>query len=178
MIDPSLKRVIGQMTYGAYVVACRHGGTTRAYTSTWTYQVSFAEPIVAVSVSPKHDTHGLIAAAGWFAVSILAGDQIEPAQYFSYPGRRFRHVGDYLEELGDVPFVRDCIGWLRCEVVDQVDLVDHTLWFGRVTAVGEGRLDEPALTYSSRKGWRIADTPARQKGESVRDKLLAMLDEE
>lgn len=178
MIEPTLKRVIGQMTYGAYVVACRHDDTTRAYTSTWTYQVSFAEPIVAVSVSPKHDTHELIAAAGWFAVSILAGDQIEPAQYFSYPGRRFRHVGDYLDESADVPFVRDCIGWLRCEVTDQVDLVDHTLWFGRVTAVGEGRLDEPALTYSSRKGWRIADTPARQKGESVRDKLLALLDED
>ncbi|MDH3306953.1 MAG: flavin reductase family protein [Acidimicrobiia bacterium] len=177
MIDPQLKRVIGQMTYGAYVVAGRHDDLVRAYTSTWTYQVSFAEPIVAVSVSPKHETHAVIAAAGWFSVSILAGDQIEPAQYFSYPGRRFGHVGDYLDVSGEVPFVRDCIGWLRCEVVDQVDLVDHTLWFGRVTLVGEGRLDQPALTYSSRKGWRIADTSARVKGESVRDRLLGMLDD-
>lgn len=46
-----------------------------------------------------------------------------------------------------------------------------------MTRVGEGRLKEPGLTYSSRKGWRIADTPARKKGESVRDRLLAMVED-
>jgi flavin reductase (DIM6/NTAB) family NADH-FMN oxidoreductase RutF len=177
MIDAGLKRVIGQMTYGAYVVAARSQGVTRAYTSTWTYQLSFDEPVMAISISPKHDTYPLIEREGWFTASILAGDQIEAAQYFSYPGHRFRHLGDYLEDVQGVPVVRGCVGWLLCRVVEGVPVRDHTLFVAEVEQVGEGRLKEPALTYSSRKGWRIADTPARVEGESVRDRLLEMVEE-
>lgn len=184
MIEPRLKRVIGQMTYGAYVVAARSDGITRAYTSTWTYQLSFEEPVVAISVSPKHDTFPLIDRAGWFTASILAGDQIEQAQYFSYPGHRFRHIGDYLIDVGaggglgveSVPVVDGCVGWLLCGVIERVPVRDHVVFVAEVVDVGEGRLREPALTYSSRKGWRIADTPARSEGESVRDRLLAMVE--
>lgn len=173
-----MKRSLGQMTYGATVVACRRAEVVRAYTSTWTYQVSFSEPIIATSASPKHDTYPLIESEGWFTVSLLAGDQIEPAQYFSYPAHKFRRVGDYLTEIDGRPVVRDCIAWLFCEVFDRVDVHDHTLFLARVEAVGEGRLDQPALTYSSRKGWRIADSPARRPGQSVRDKLLAMVEDQ
>lgn len=177
MIDRELKRALGQMTYGAYVVACARNDQVRAYTSTWTYQVSFEEPVVAISVSPKHDTYELITDQGWFSISILAGDQIEPAQYFSYPGRRFKHLGDYLADVDGTPVVRDCIAWLRAEIFDQKTVRDHVLFFADVVAFGTGRLDEPGLTYSSRKGWRIADKAAREPGMSVRDKLLEMLDD-
>ena len=138
--------------------------------------MAFEGPIIAISISPKHDTYPLIDAEGWFTVSLLAGDQIEPAQYFSYPGHRFKYVGDYLDDADGIPFVRDCVAWLQCEIFDRKTVKDHELLFAEVTKVGQGRLKEPALTYSSRKGWRIADTPARQPGESVRDKLLKMVE--
>lgn len=177
MIDPELKRSLGQMTYGAHVVACRSGDMVRGYTSTWVCQVSFVEPIITASISPKHDTYPLIETEGWFTVSLLAGDQIEQAQYFSYPGRRFKHFGDYFDDVDGLPVIRDCVAWLKADVVDRVELADHVVLMARVVRVGEGRLEEPALTYSSRKGWRIAATPARQKGESVRDRLLARLED-
>ena len=53
MIDPDLKRSLGQMTYGVNVVACSSGGVTRAYTSTWVCQVSFEEPVLIASISPS-----------------------------------------------------------------------------------------------------------------------------
>ena len=177
MIDPDLKRSLGQMTYGVNVIACRSADLVRAYTSTWTYQVAFEEPVIAISASPKHDTYPLIEREGWFTVSILAGDQIEPAQYFSYPAHKFKRVGEYLAEIDGMPVVRDCVAWLRAEVFDLTQVRDHTLFFAEVTRVGEGRLKAPALTYSSRKGWRIADNPARKRGESVRDKLLEMVED-
>lgn len=58
---------------------------------------------------------------------------------------------------------------------DRIDGLDHVLFFARVTAVQEGRLGEPPLVYSSRHGWRIAETKAREAGVSVRDELLARL---
>ncbi len=167
------------------MVAATHDGRTRAYCSHWVSQVSFDEPLVMASVSPRHDTHPLIAAAGWFSVSLLAGDQVEAGQYFSYPGHRFRYVADEHLTIADdgTPFVTDCIAWLRCEVVERVQALgghdgldevplDHDLFFARVTAVGEGRLDAPALLYSARKGWRVEGDKARHAGDSVRDRLL------
>lgn len=178
MIERQLKRALGQMTYGVQVVACSDEGVVRGYTSTWVCQVSFEEPIVVASVSPRHDTFAFIERQGWFTVSLLAGDQIEEGQYFSYPGRRFRHMGDYFEEIEGKPVIRGCVAWLHCEVIDRFPAVDHVLLVARVIEVGEGRIGEPALTYSSRKGWRIADTAARRPGDSIRDRLLERLDKE
>ncbi len=173
------------MMKGVQVVGATHGGVVRAYTSHWVCQVSFEEPIVLASVSPKHDTHPLIAASGRFSVSVLAGDQVEEGQYFSYPGHKFRYVGEeYLEEVDGLPVVRNCIAWLACEVIDRRTAIgghdgyapvelDHELFFARVVAVGEGRLKDPPLLYSSRLGWRVCGEPAREAGESVRDRLLA-----
>jgi flavin reductase (DIM6/NTAB) family NADH-FMN oxidoreductase RutF len=183
MIDQDVKRCLGQMMKGVQVVTATHDGTTRGYCSHWVCQVSFEEPVLLASVSPKHDTHPLLVASGRFAVSILAADQVAEGQYFSYPGRRFRYIADeYLEEVdGGWSVVPGAIAWLGCEVLQRVDLgddaLDHDLFLARVVAVGEGRLREPPLLYSSRLGWRGAGEKAREPGTSIRDALLARLDE-
>lgn len=180
MIDPTVKRSLGQMMKGVEVVGAHHGGVSRAYTSHWVSQVSFEEPIVMASVSPKHDTYPLMVASGVFSVSILAGDQVDVGQYFSYPGRKFRYVVDeYLTTMpgSELPVVRDAIAWLRCEVFQQMTMVDHELLFARVTDVVPGRLKEPPLLYSSRLGWRVTGDKAREPGRSIRDELLERLGE-
>jgi len=179
MIDRDMKRCLGQMAKGVQLVGAAHDGVERAYCSHWVSQISFEEPIMMCSVSPKHDTYPLIEASGRFSVSILAGDQIEAAQYFSYPGRKFKHMApEYLETIDGLPVAKDCIAWLACDIFEKVDdKFDHTLFFARVTGFGAGRLGEPPLVYSSRHGWRIGDTPAREKGTSVRDGLLERLAE-
>jgi len=174
------------MTHGIQVVGARHGDISRLYTSHWVSQVSFDEPIVMASISPKHDTYPLLVASGRFSISLLAGDQLGPAQYFSYPGRKFRYLADEMvTDWEGLPVVVDAVAWMAAEVIERkVSLaavggdvaLDHDLVFARVVSVSEGRLQAPALTYSSRAGWRIADTKAREPGTSVRDVLLARLD--
>jgi flavin reductase (DIM6/NTAB) family NADH-FMN oxidoreductase RutF len=163
---------------GVQVVASSHDGVTRAYCSHWVSQVSFEEPIVLASISPKHDTHTIIEESGWFVVSNLAADQVEAAQYFSYPGRKFNYVApEFLTECDGNPYVADCISWLRCEVTEKLDVkLDHDLFLARITQFGEGRLGEPPLLYSSRLGWRKSGDRAREPGDSIRDRLLARLD--
>ena len=179
VIDRDTKRSLGQMMKGVQVVGAAHDGVSRAYTSHWVCQVSFEEPVLLASVSPKHDTHPLILASGRFSVSILAGDQLEQGQYFSYPGHKMRYVADdYLDERDGLPYVRDCVAWLACAVEDTVvGRYDHDLFFARVVGVAEGRLGEPPLLYSSRLGWRAAGGRVRERGDSVRDRLLARLEE-
>ena len=188
MIDREIKSRLGQMTKGVEVVSARHQGLTRAYTSHWVTQVSFEEPVVMASISPKHDTYPLLRGSGRFAVSILGADQVAEGQYFSYPGRKFRHIADeYLVEADDehpdgpIDVVANCIAWLRCEIFAIEETIggqalDHHLVFGRVVSTGDfGRLKEPTLLYSSRLGWRRCGDAAREKGVSIRDALLARL---
>lgn len=184
MIDRDLKRSLGQMMHGIQVVGAQFEEVQRLYCSHWVSQVSFDEPIVMASVSPRHDTYPLIESSGVFSVSILAGDQVGIGQYFSYPGRKFHHIAsEYVDtwvagpNIPALPVIRDAIAWLRCEVQDRHDVGDHTLFFARVTNVMPGRLGVPPLTYSSRLGWRIASEKAREPGMSVRDDLLKRLAE-
>ncbi len=175
MIDREIKRSLGQMIKGVQVVAACHDGLTRAYTSHWVSQISFDEPIVMASVSPKHDTYPLMIAAGRFTVSILAGDQIREGQYFSYPGRKFKYSAPEFvdhDERGR-PYVPNSIAWLFCETFDRIERFDHDLFLATVVEVREGRLGEPPLLYSARHGWRVTGGNAREKGQSVRDELLA-----
>ncbi len=177
MIDPVIKRSLGQMIKGVQLVGAAHDGVARAYCSHWVSQVSFEEPIVMASVSPKHDTHPLMVGAGGFAVSILASDQVDVGQYFSYPGRRFRYIADeYLDFLPNgMPVAKNAIAWLRCETFEVKPMFDHDLFFARVVEVGPGRLREPPLLYSSRLGWRATGDRAREPGYSIRDALLERL---
>ncbi len=180
MIDRELKRSLGQMVRGVQVVGAAHDGVVRAFTSHWVGQVSFTEPIVMASVSPKHDTHPLITASGRFSVSILAGDQVEAGQYFGYPGHRMRYVADeHLRTEHGLPVVADAVAWMVCEIErSDVGTYDHDLFFARVTAAGTGRLDQPPLLYSSRHGWRVTGPRAREPGTSIRDRLLARVGDE
>jgi flavin reductase (DIM6/NTAB) family NADH-FMN oxidoreductase RutF len=176
VIDPVTKRSLGQMIKGVQVVGAHHEGLSRLYCSHWVCQVAFDEAIVMASVSPKHDTHPLIVASGRFAVSILAADQIAEGQYFSYPGRRFRHLAtEYVEDWDGLPVVPNSIAYLACEWFERVPMADHELFFARVVATREGRLKEPPLLYSSRLGWRATGEKAREAGVSIRDQLLERL---
>lgn len=180
MIDRTIKRSLGQMMKGVEVVAARHDGRTCAYTSHWVTQVSFEEPIVMASVSPKHDTYPLMVASGEFSVSLLAGDQITEGQYFSYPGRKFQHmatemISDWPDDPSAPPIVPNSIAYLRCRILAAQSMEDHQLLFARVEQVLEGRLKEPPLLYSSRLGWRITGEKAREPGVSIRDQLLTRL---
>ena len=167
------------MIKGVQVVAATHNGLTRAYTSHWVSQVSFEEPIVMASVSPKHDTYPLMIESGEFTVSLLAADQISEGQYFSYPGHKFKYAAPEYIEHDDAgkPFVPNSIAWLQCETFDRIERFDHDLVLATVVSVREGRLGEPPLLYSARHGWRITGDNAREKGQSIRDELLARVAE-
>ena len=178
VIDPKLKRALGQMIKGVQIVASTHDGVTCAYTSHWVTQVAFEEPIVMASVSPKHDTHPILAAAGWFTVSVCRGRPGRmPASTSSYPGRKFHYLADeFLTTSEDgFPYLDNCLAWFRAETFERKPMADHELFFARVTHYGYGRLKEPPLVYSSRHGWRRAADKARPPGVSIRDQLLARL---
>lgn len=181
MIDREIKQCLGQMITGVEVVGAAHDGVQRLYTSHWVSQVSFEEPIVMASVSPKHDTHPLMLASGEFSVSVLAADQISEGQYFSYPAHKMKYVAseyvtDWPDDSTGPPIVPNAIAWMRCATFQVTPMEDHELFFARVVEVVPNRLKDPPLLYSSRLGWRVTGDKAREPGVSIRDQLLGRVE--
>ena len=88
---------------GVEVVGAAHGGVQRLYTSHWVSQVSFEEPIVMASVSPKHDTFPLIEASGEFVPVAGSGQQkfVEGRTRWVREPPWLSHGGDhFLQRLG------------------------------------------------------------------------------
>lgn len=177
MIDREIKQCLGQMIKGVEVVGAAHDGVQRLYTSHWVTQVSFEQPIVMASVSPKHDTHPLMIASGEFSVSLLAADQISEGQYFSYPAHKMKYVAaefvsGWPGDPAGPPIVPNSIASMRCKTFRVIPMEDHELFFARIVDVVPNRLKDPPLLYSSRLGWRITGDRARDPGVSIRDQLL------
>ena len=89
--------------------------------------------------------HELLREAGGFAVSLLAGDQIELAQHFArgVPPIAMWH-GVAVREGTRGPLLDGAVGWLECELGGELEAGDHTFFLGRVEHVEPG-LDKPPL---------------------------------
>ncbi|MCK4546109.1 MAG: flavin reductase family protein [Candidatus Eisenbacteria sp.] len=111
---------------------------TNFMTVGWASPVSFAPPILMVSIAPGRHTHDLILKAGEFGVSILADDQKELATLGGTTSGR--DVDKPAQEKVEIlpgeeiraPHIAGARAWLECKVVSHHTVGDHTVFYGKV----------------------------------------------
>ncbi len=110
--------------------------------------LSLDPPLVSVAVSRQAAMHELLADAGSFALSLLAGDQEGLAQHFArgVPPIAMWEGIDLHREQGP-PLLDGARAWIDCALVDEIALGDHSLFVGGVTAVELGRTSGGGLAY-------------------------------
>jgi flavin reductase (DIM6/NTAB) family NADH-FMN oxidoreductase RutF len=121
-----------------------HGCTVSAFAS-----LSMDPPMVLVSLVKNSSVLVAIQTAGRFGLNILGTVHSEVARSFSKhlePQQKFATV-DWAPENG-LPRLRGAIGWVACEVSQQVEGGDHIVLFGSVVSVATGA-GQP-LTYHQR----------------------------
>ncbi len=146
---------------GVVLVTSRLGDRPWGTTVTAFASVSADPPTVLVSLDSEGTSARAIAAAGSFGVSILAADQRALARYASAPGatkflESFAEAG---EEAGTSPVVAGALAHLECKVVGAVQVADHTVFFGRVSAARASSDGAPLLYH--RRAYRTLGGPAR-----------------
>lgn len=97
-------------------------------------------PLVGISIGRQSPFHELLRDSGGFAVSLLAGDQVELAQHFARgvpPIAMWERVGTREGTRG--PLLDGAVGWLECELAGETAAGDHTFFLGRVERAEEGR---------------------------------------
>jgi flavin reductase ActVB len=127
-----------------------HGLTVSAFTS-----VSAEPPMILVVVNTANRAHAMLERPdAAFAVNILGDHQQELSNRFARPGTGDRFAsGCWGEAATGAPVLQDALAWLDCEVVSRTPAGSHTVYLGRVRAIGVPRADGSPLIYWNR-GYR------------------------
>lgn len=141
------RRAVSLFATGIAVVTVRgetissvHGVTINSFSS-----ISLDPPTILISLRPGR-THRLISEHGRFGVSILHDQQKSCSVQFS--GRSSDDFVPDFSMCGDVPVLSSHLACFECEVVERVEIHDHTLFIARVVTC-EATSGAPLLFFAS-----------------------------
>jgi 3-hydroxy-9,10-secoandrosta-1,3,5(10)-triene-9,17-dione monooxygenase reductase component len=132
--------------FGVAVAAVDVDGNRLGLTVSSLVSLALEPPFVGISIARQAAFHELLREAGGFAVSLLAGDQLDLAQHFSrgVPPIAMWHGLDVREgERG--PLLEGAVGWLECELGGELEAGDHTFFLGHVERAEPGAEKPPLL---------------------------------
>lgn len=149
MIDESLfRQTMSHFASGVTVVTTALGERLAGLTVSSFASLSLNPPLVLICIDHAASSHDMIAAAGKFAVNILAEDQEYLSRRFAmHDGAKFVPHSYTLSENG-LPLLEGVLAQIECRLHSALPGGDHTIFVGEVIAarVFGGR---PLLYYRS-----------------------------
>ncbi|MSS63488.1 flavin reductase [Velocimicrobium porci] len=144
------KSVFHKLSYGVYVVSTWDEGRATGCVANSIMQITSDPATIAVSMNHNNYTHSCIEQTKKFAVSILS-EQSDPSIIGTFGFQSGKEVNKFEQveyELKEyMPVLKDCCGYIVCEVIDKLETNTHTVFLGRVV---EGDLvnNEKEMTYN------------------------------
>jgi flavin reductase (DIM6/NTAB) family NADH-FMN oxidoreductase RutF len=149
-IDPVVE-ALESLPYGLYIIGSHGSDNINGMMADWVMQVSFNPRLVAVSLERNSTTLRNLRESGFFTVNMLGAEQralavkfCQPRQASKVEGRSESASTVIYDKMAGVPYQMgaqtDCpildegLAFLECQVVELVDVGDHTLAVGRVLA--------------------------------------------
>ena len=149
----SFRQVMGTFATGVTIVTVRSGDTIHGLTANAFCSVSLEPLLVLVCIDRLASSRNLIAAGKNFAVNILPGSQQELAERFSNNDldakQRYENVA-WRTAVTGAPILQEGSAWLDCELAAAHEGGDHTIFVGKVVAMGTGEARPPLLYFQSR----------------------------
>ncbi|MFB3880280.1 MAG: flavin reductase family protein [Armatimonadota bacterium] len=150
--DPmTIDAALRHMPYGVHIVTTRGPQGDHGLTASWVMQISKSPPMVAVALQKGSKSATAIGTAGAFAVNLLGVRDTSMAEKFMTPVDRFGAPPQPVVSRGvlQMPLLGEAIGWLECQVRQQLEVGDHTLLIGEVIAAELKRDDVPLTTIAA-----------------------------
>ncbi len=130
-----IDRAFNVQVRGVVVITTKWGKKLNGMSAAWVSRASEQPFLVMASVYKKNYSHDLIQQSRIFAVNYLGEGQQRLAIHFGKQSGRevdkFQKISYFLEKTG-APILRDCLAYLDCRVVNQMDSGDHTIFLGEV----------------------------------------------
>lgn len=167
-----LRRALGTFATGVTVVTVGgpdpHGMTANSFTA-----VSLRPPLVLVCINQQAQMHERMG-HGSFGVSVLSSRQEAVARYFADLRRplgtaQFEEVEYELGPLTGAPLLKGAVAHFECQLAHAIDGGDHTIFVGRLLALGwepEDHRTDDALLFVRGRFHRLGPTagPAATAG--------------
>jgi flavin reductase (DIM6/NTAB) family NADH-FMN oxidoreductase RutF len=156
-----LRNALRFWTTGVTIVSVSYQGVVHGMTVNSFTSLSLEPPLVMISLEKVTRTHGLVASAGSFGVSILSQEQRELSDRFagreSETSDRFDGVETFTMESAS-PLLSQALAFFDCRVSATYDAGTHTLFVGEVLATGlPGENSKQPLAYFNRNYRRLVD---------------------
>ena len=140
-------KALGKMTYGIYVLTSFHKEQVNGMIASWVSQVSYDPPMLVVAIHPHRYSHHLIMKSGYFALHLLARNQIHLLKHFKGldPAAKFASI-NWARGAKGCPILKECVAYMECEVKESYRPGNHTLFVGEVRDAGVLSDEEPLST--------------------------------
>jgi flavin reductase (DIM6/NTAB) family NADH-FMN oxidoreductase RutF len=135
------------LTQGVYVVGVANGEMRDAFTAAWVMQVSFDPLLLALSISPRHSSYGLLKEGRAFSINVLKKGQLDLADRYGRPAHADTFaLTEWTTDRIGLPLLREALAWLECLVVDEHITGDYLMVLGE--ELGGKWLDLLAMTMA------------------------------
>ncbi|MEK3975248.1 flavin reductase [Psychrobacillus sp. FSL K6-1267] len=147
MEDQLFRTIMGSFATGVTVITTQvddeiHGMTANAFMS-----VSLQPKLVAISIGEKAKMLGYINSSKKFAINILAANQKDLSKQFA--GQLNSDEVVAFETYQGQPIIKNSLAVISCELFNQLDAGDHTVFIGRVTGL-KHEPQEPLLFFEGK----------------------------
>jgi len=141
--DRLRRRVLWTMPSGLYVIGSTDKAERRnGMTGNWATQVSFDPKLLAVGIERDAFTHELIEAGGVFSLCLIDREDRAIVRKFTKPvevdlGARTLNGFPYIDgAVTGAPVLAQAVAFAECEVRNQVEAGNHTLFLGEIVNAG------------------------------------------
>jgi len=145
------QQVLYLISYGMYIVSSKKQNLLNGQIANTVFQITSDPKTIGISINRENLTHEFISQSKVFTLSIL--EQETPMPFigtFGFKSGRdtdkFASTQYRLGENGAPIIMENALGYLECEVINQLEAGTHTLFVGKVTQ-GEILKEGIPLTY-------------------------------
>jgi flavin reductase (DIM6/NTAB) family NADH-FMN oxidoreductase RutF len=148
--DRLRRRVLRSMPYGLYVVGSRAGGRRNGMTLNWATQLAFEPKLLGIGVEATALSHELIREGRVFSLCLIAREDRAIVRKFTKPvevdeaARTLNGFG-FHDGVSGAPILDLAVGYLDCEVRQEVPCGQHTLFVGEIVDAAFQRSEDTEL---------------------------------
>jgi len=172
------KKALYKISYGMYVVSSKKEAKLNGQIANAVLQVTAEPAQISACINKENLTHQFIQESGVFTVSIL--EQDVPMEFIGHFGfksgkeiEKFKGIDYKLGITGAPVAIRNCLGYLECEVTNSMDVGTHTVFVGKVVEAQVTKEGEPmtyAYYHQVKKGKSPKNAPTYVKEEEIKPK--------
>ena len=149
MENEKFKLAVGKCPTGVTVVSTSWDSKLWGFTANSFASVSLTPPVISFCLNKESGSFGAFLKTKYFAVNILASDQVEISKHFANNGfNKFKNIHYRIGYFSKSPLISGTVCTIECKKYNKFECGDHFIFVGEVvkTKINEKKL--PLLYFA------------------------------